>query len=158
MSRQFRFAALLAVALLVPVVAEAQDVAGKWTAEFPRSVRNINGVTEAGEMGTALLTIEAKGDSIFGTWHVQNAPSPSPPRKFSGTYSNGKIAFTAEPSETRIRRSLGGGSDNEATMKIIIRYEGTLKDGMIEGTFSGESEDQTVRLPSVKWTAKRAAN
>ncbi|HEY0674022.1 MAG TPA: hypothetical protein VGD27_17225 [Longimicrobiales bacterium] len=158
MSHRFKLAAALAAALLVPVVAEAQDIAGKWTAEYPRSVRNINGVTEAGEMGTALLTIEVRGDSIFGTWQVQHAPNPSPPRKFSGTYSNGKIAFTAEPSETRIRRSMGGGGDNESTMKIIIRYEGTLKDGVIEGTFIGESEDQTVRMPPVKWTAKRLVN
>src|SRR5687768_13330025 len=81
---------LLAVALLVPMAAQAQEIAGKWTATYPARVTNTNGNQEA-EMGTAIVTIEQKGDSVFGTWHGQNTPVPSQPRTFRGTFTNGRL-------------------------------------------------------------------
>ena len=47
---------LLAAALMAPAAADAQELAGKWTATYPRGIRNINGVEEA-EMGTAIVTL-----------------------------------------------------------------------------------------------------
>jgi hypothetical protein len=148
-------ALMVAGAVYTPASALAQDISGKWTAEYPRMVRNVNGVASGEENVTAVLTIEVKGDSIFGTWHAQNTPNPSTPRAFRGTYSNGKIAFTGEPVPVTIRRA-GGGDGSESPLQMITYYEGTLKDGVIEGTFRGESTDGAVSTPSMKWSAKRA--
>ena len=150
--------ALLAIALLAPATAHAQDIAGKWTAQFPQRVRMTNGSAAAEDLGTASLTLEVKGDSVFGVWHTHNtnAPNPSTPRKLSGTFINGKLTLVGEPIEARVRRSFSGGADGEESpMKLVTFYEGALKDGAIEGTFYSSSSDETIKTPPVKWSAKR---
>jgi hypothetical protein len=156
-SHSFLATLLVSAALFLPATLHAQDIAGKWTAEYPRSVRNVNGVASGDDKGTAILVIEVKGDSIFGTWHAQNPPNPSTPRAFRGTYSNGKVVFTGEPVTATIRRA-GGGGEGDSSLQMVTYYEGILKDGVIEGTFRGESTDQTVTTPSMKWTAKRQSD
>ena len=147
---------LLAAALFVPAAADAQDLAGKWTASYPQRVRMTNGVAEGQDLGTAILELEIKGDSIFGTWHAQNTPMPSTPRTIAGTIKDGKLSFVAEPMEARIRRSFNGGGDGEETpIKMVTYYEGTLKDGVIEGTYYSKTTDSSIETPPVKWTAKR---
>ena len=145
--------ALLAVALIAPV-AEAQDIAGKWTASYPRGIRNINGSEEA-EMGTALVTFEVKGDSVFGTWHAQNTPRPSTPRALKGTFANGKLTLVAAPTEATIRR---GPDDPGETIKMVGYFEAELKEGVLEGTMRNESTDGAIRNGPHKWTAKRAGS
>ena len=148
--------AFLTVALLAPATAQAQDIAGKWTAQFPQRVRMTNGSAAAEDLGTASLTLEVKGDSVFGIWHTQNTPNPSSPRKLSGTFINGKLTLVAEPTEARVRRSFNGGTDGEESpIKLVTFYEGALKDGAIEGTLYSTSSDETIKTPPVKWTAKR---
>jgi hypothetical protein len=147
----------VSAALFMPAVAESQNVAGKWIAEYPRAVRNVNGVASGEEQAVAILTIEVKGDSIVGTWHAQNTPNPSAPRAFRGTYSGGKIVFAGEPVTATIRRA-GGSSEGNSSLQMVTFYEGTLKDGLIEGTFRSESTDQAVTTPAMKWTAKRAVD
>ena len=143
---------LLAAALAAPAVAAAQDISGKWVASYPRGIRNINGV-EQSEMGTALVTFEIKGDSVFGTWHAQNTPRPSQPRALKGTFANGKLNLIAEATEATIRR---GPDDPGETIKMIGYFEVELKDGTLEGTVRNESTDGAVRNGPLKWTAKRS--
>ena len=145
---------LLAAALVAPAAAEAQNIAGKWTASYPRAVRNINGVQDA-EMGTASVTFEVKGDSVFGTWLAQNTPSPATPRALKGTFSNGKLNLVAAPMEATVRR--GGETAGGETIQMIGYFEAELKDGVLEGTMRNESTDGMVRNGPLKWSAKREA-
>ena len=142
-------ALLLAAALAAPAAAHAQEIAGKWTATYPRNIRN----GEAGEMGTASLEFEVKGDSVFGVWQALNTPRPSSPRKLKGTFSNGKLTLVADAVEAQIRR--GGGDSEGQTIQMIGYFEAELKDGALEGTLRNESTDGTIRNGPLKWSAKR---
>ncbi len=155
MSKAFKvLSTLLATAAFItPAGAKAQDIAGKWTVEYPRAVRNINGVVQPEDIGTALLTIETKGDSVMGSWLAQNTPNPTA-RTLRGTFKNGVINLIGDPVEATIRRG-DGGIEETSTVRMFTYYEGTLKDGAIEGTFRGESADRSVQMPAVKWKAKR---
>jgi hypothetical protein len=143
---------LLAATLIAPAAAEAQDIAGKWTATYPRGIRNINGVEEA-EVGTAIVTLEVKGDSVFGSWHPQNTPRPAQPRALKGTFTNGKLTLVAEATEATIRR--GGGASVGETIKMVGYFEAELKDGLLEGTIRNESTDGAIRNGPHKWSARR---
>jgi hypothetical protein len=148
---------MLVAVVFIPASGAAQDIAGKWTVEYPRTIRNVNGAAQADEMSTAILTLEVKGDSIVGSWLAQNSPNPTP-RTLRGTIRNGMITLIGDPTEATIRRASGnGGIEDQSTVRMITFYEGTVKDGVIEGTFRGESEDKTVQMPSVKWKASRKA-
>jgi hypothetical protein len=144
-------ASLFAATLVLPLAAHAQEIAGKWTASYPAVVRNTNGVQEA-EMGTALMVIEQKGDSVFGTWHPQNAPRQTQPRAFRGAFINGKLTFVTAPAEARVRR----GDGNDSPIQLITYFEGALKDGAIDGTLYSQSMDSTFTTRPLKWSAKRA--
>jgi hypothetical protein len=143
---------LLAAALFAPANADAQSVAGTWTAEYPTRVRMGNGSASAEQMGSALLTLEVKGDSVFGTWQAQNTPAPIPPRGVKGTLSNGRINLVGDPVQAKIRR--GGMDGDESAIMMVTYYEGTVKDGAIEGTMYSESDDQSIKSSPIKWTAK----
>ena len=142
---------LFAITLALPLAAYAQEIAGKWTATYPARVRNTNGTEEA-EMGTALVVFEQKGDSVFGTWHPQNTPSPAQPRAFRGTFLNGKLTLVGAPSEARVRR----GDGDETPIQMITYFEAALKDGVIEGTLYSESADNTIKTRTMQWSARRA--
>lgn len=43
-------------------------VAGKWAAEYALGMRNIEGVVLSMGTDRARITLEVKGDSVFGTW------------------------------------------------------------------------------------------
>lgn len=149
-------AMLLAAALFAPATLKAQSVAGKWTAEYPTRVRMVGGgVSEAEQLGSALLTLEVKGDSVFGTWAPQNTPAPVPARGVKGTFKDGRLNLVADPTEARVRRSMDGGATGDETpIKMVTYFEGTVKDGAIEGMMHSESDDQAIRSSPIKWTAK----
>jgi hypothetical protein len=148
-------AVLLAAAVFAPAALQAQSVAGKWDAEYPTRVRMVSGgAAEAEQMGSAVLTLEAKGDSVFGTWAPQNTPAPVPARAVKGTFKEGRLNLVSEPTEARVRRSMDGGADNETPIKMVTYFEGTVKDGAIDGMMHSESDDQAIRSTPIKWTAK----
>jgi hypothetical protein len=149
------FPVLLAMAICAPAAAEAQSIAGTWTASYPRAVRNINGVQDA-EIGTAVVTLEVKGDSVFGTWLTQNTPNPAKPRALKGTFANGKLSLVAEAMEATVRR--GGETSTGQTISMIGYFEAELKDGKLEGTMRNESTDGTVRNGPLNWSATREAS
>jgi len=143
---------LLAVVLCAPAAVDAQDIAGKWTATYPRGIRNING-SEQSEVGTALITFEVKGDSVFGTWHPQNTPVPATPRAVKGTFIKGKLTLVADPVEATIMR---GGMGSE-TIKMVTYFEAELKNGVLDGTMRSESTDGMISNGPHQWSAKRDA-
>jgi hypothetical protein len=157
----YRAMKLLPVLALVAVSfatarAEAQSVAGKWTAEYPTRVRMGNGAPSAEQMGSALLTLEVKGDSVFGTWAPQNTPAPVPPRKVKGTFKEGRINMIGDPTEATIRRGDNPGDESKVTM--VTYFEGSIKDGAIDGLMYSESSDQSIKSSPIKWTAKLASD
>ena len=147
---------VLAAAAFGTARAEAQSGAGKWTAEYPTRVRMGNGAPAAEQMGTALLTLEAKGDSVFGTWTPQNTPAPIPPRGVKGTVKEGRINLIADPTEATIRR--GDNPADESKITMVTYFEGSIKDGAIEGLMYSESSDQAIKSSPIKWTAKLASD
>lgn len=155
-----RFKALLvALAAIVTVSASgrAQSAAGKWDVTYPARIQNINGEMTA-DTGHATLTIEQKGDSIFGSWlalPMASAPPglPAPQaRTIIGTLRNGALSFSASPVEARIRR---GGDEEKVMMRSF--FDATLKDDAITGTMFSKSEDESINSSPMNWSAKKAA-
>jgi hypothetical protein len=134
----------------------AQSAAGKWNAEYPTRVRmGGGGAAEAEQLGQALLTLEVKGDSVFGSWAPQNTPAPMPARSIKGTFKDGRLNLVSEPTQAKLRRS-GAGGEEESTITMVTYFEGSVKDGAIEGTMYSESDDHVVKSSPIKWTAKLA--
>lgn len=137
--------------MLVAASAQAQSVAGKWTANFPMRVRMENGEpSQAEQQGIALLELEQKGDSVFGTWTVQNTPAQVPPRQLRGTFVAGKLVFQAQV-EGRVNMN-----GDERTVKMITTYEATLKGDALDGTMSSKSEDGSIESSPMPWSAKKS--
>jgi hypothetical protein len=132
--------------------AKAQTVAGKWTVKYPARVQNVNGQITA-DTAVALLTIEVRGDSIFGTWHAQNAPVPVEPRAITGTFKDGTLSFTGALVNAKIRR--GGGDEESIQMRTF--YEGKVSGDQITGTMYSESIDGTIHSSTMNWSGKRTS-
>ncbi|HUP88015.1 MAG TPA: hypothetical protein VM100_01550 [Longimicrobiales bacterium] len=143
---------MVAAAIFVAATsASGQSVAGKWTVSYPVGMIQ-NGVrTET--IGTAALSLELKGDSVFGTWQSLNTPVAVPAREFKGTFKDGKLLFETV-SEATIRQG-GMGGDGESKIRMRTYYEATLKGDNLDGTMSAKSEDGSIDVPSRAWTAKR---
>jgi hypothetical protein len=149
---------MAAVAIVIlGAQAEAQSLTGKWTAEYPSRISNQNGEQKIDQMGTAALTIEQKGDSIFGSWHVENAPVKIEPRTIIGTVKDGKVNFVGSPIEARIRKGGMGGDEAEEKIFMTTYYEATVTADGLAGTMYSKSQDGSIESRPVKWSAKRAA-
>ena len=131
----------------------AQSLTGTWTAEYPTSVRNVNGQISS-DVGTAVLVIEQKGDSIFGTWHPQNTPRASEPRAIVGTFKDGKLNFVGAPVQASVRRGDASAPDQPVMMRSY--FEAKLEGEALAGMMHSQSEDGTISSPALKWSAKRA--
>jgi hypothetical protein len=147
------FAVLGVVAVAGVSNADAQSLAGKWTAEYPTRIQNTNGQVEAAEMGTALVTIELKGDTVIGTWTASAGRDAGAARAIRGTFANGKVTFATEPVERTIMRNTGSG-DEQHVVKMTSQFEGEVKGDEITGTFTLNFGDER-RTPPMKWTARR---
>ena len=145
--------AMLAASLMVSD-ASAQSAAGKWTAEYPTRISNTNGQAQADEMGTAVMTLEIKGDSAFGTWTANAGRDAGTPRALRGTFINGKLSVATEPVERTVMRNNGGG-DEQQTVKMSTVLEGDVKGDEIEGSFVLRFEERSS--PPLKWKARRTA-
>jgi hypothetical protein len=145
-------AMILAGALASTPEASAQTAAGKWKAEFPTRISNVNGQVTADETGTALMTIELKGDSVFGTWLAESGRDAGTPRTLRGTFLNGKLTVASDPVERTVTRN-NGGADQQVTLKISMVLEGDVTGDEIAGAFAMQFEDH--RSPPLKWTARR---
>jgi hypothetical protein len=160
MSNRMKFVPVLIMAAAVFGASEAgaQNVAGKWAVEYPTRVRaTAGGAAEAETMGQAELTLEVKGDSVSGVWQALNTPAPAKPRNVKGTFSNGRINFVSDPTEATIRRGFSGGGEEEQKIMMTTYFEGTVKDGAIDGLMYSESDDHAIKSSPLKWTAKPAA-
>jgi hypothetical protein len=145
-------AAILAASLAGATDAHAQSPAGKWTAEYPTRVSNNNGQIQVEATGTALMTLELKGDSAFGTWVATSGRDSAQTRVLRGTFVNGKLAMSSEPADRTITR-LNDSGEEKITVKVSFEMAGEVKGDEIAGDFVMQLGER--RLPPMKWSARR---
>ena len=120
--------ALLATAMSVQ--AQTRNVAGKYKVEFDSQIRMGPGGVQAGGRSPAMLVLEVRGDSVFGTWQVVNDANP-PARKLAGRMRGDTVVIVSEPSERTI--NVNGES---VTMKMADEFKLTIKADAIVGTIT----------------------
>jgi hypothetical protein len=130
----------------------AQGVAGRWLAEFDRSVRNENGNITTGDKTQARLVLQQRGDSVTGTLEVLNGPAgpggrPATPRQIRGTVSGKKLSLSSE-AEARVNAN-----GEESVRKITIVYDLTMDGDKLEGTMIAKSADR--EMPARPFVARR---
>lgn len=146
-----RTSLLAAVALLAAAPLTAQDINGTWFTEFERSVRNENGAVSGGEKSRAKITLQQKGDSLFGTFElVPPAGQPTPPaRPLRGSMKGGKGTLV---SEFEGRRNING---EESVVKITVVYDFSIATDKLEGTSTTKSSDMDMPpRPFSAWREK----
>src|SRR5688572_105706 len=107
MKRMSLWAAVAMLAATPSSPLSAQGINGTWFTEFERQIRNEGGNVSTGEKTKAKITLEQKGDSLFGTWEiVPAAGQPTPPaRPLRGALKDGKGTLL---SEFEARRNING--------------------------------------------------
>lgn len=125
-----RFTVFAAVATLAAAPLSAQGLNGTWMTEFERTIRNQDGEVSAGEKTKATMTLQQKGDSLFGTWQLVAAPNqPAPPaRPLRGVVKGDKGWLI---SEFEARRNING---EEEVVKLSVTYDFTISANKLEGT------------------------
>ena len=125
----------LAVTALLLTTAASLDaqapVAGKWIADFELGMRNENGTVTSTGTGKARVSLQLKGDSVFGTWETIEPASPAGAvtRPLKGVFANGTLKLETEPSERRIMLN---GEEKRITM--FTRYEVKVDGDAMTGT------------------------
>ena len=144
-----RMSALSAIALLAAAPLSAQSLNGTWFTEFERQIRNQDGEVTAGEKAKAKITLQQKGDSVFGTFEiVPAAGQPTPPaRQLRGTVKGDKGTIV---SEFEARRNING---EEETVKLVTTYDFTISADKLEGTAKTKTPD--LEIPPRPFSAWR---
>lgn len=147
------YAAALSVALAAPVAGQS-PVAGVWQAEVARRVENINGEERASDIALVRYMLEVRGDSVFGTFRMVDAPADVPARTIRGTYRDGVLKLVAEPSQATIRTGDGG----ENRIQMIMEYDLEVDGDVISGTQQAHSTDGTIQSQQRPFKATRVKN
>lgn len=135
-----RITALAAVATIAATPVSAQGINGTWMTEFERSMRNNDGQVTAGEKTKAKITLQQKGDSLFGTFEVlmpAGAPAPAP-RPLRGIVKGDKGTLL---SEFEARRNING---EEEVVKLSVTYDFTISGDKLEGTSKTKAPDMDM--------------
>lgn len=147
-----RMSFVAAMALLAAAPLSAQGVSGTWFTEFERLIRNQDGVVSSGEKTRAKITLEQKGDSLFGTLEAVAAPgAPTPPaRPLRGAVKDGKGTLV---SEFDGRRNING---EEEIVKLVVTYDFTVSADKLEGTTKTKSPEMDMPArPFSAWREKK---
>ena len=143
-------AAALAAVLFAPVpsLGAQNPAAGTWIAEFELGMRNEGGVITSMGTGKARVALEARGDSVFGTWLVVE-PAPrganAAPRALRGVFANGVLKLESEPSERRLRVN-----DEDRVVRMLTRYEAKLEGHSLTGTSQNGPVDGGLETPPAR--------
>jgi hypothetical protein len=146
-----RMSLLAAAALFAAAPLAAQGINGTWFTEFERSVRNNDGQVSAGEKTKAKITLQQKGDSLFGTFElVPGAGQPTPPvRQLRGAVKGGKGTLV---SEFEARRNING---EESAVKVTVVYDFSIATDKLEGTSTTKTSDMDMPpRPFSAWREK----
>jgi hypothetical protein len=145
-------AVALGMALGFPHQASGQtSVTGRWSTEFDIGIRNENGVETSMGKRQATMTLELRGDSVFGTWQVapQGGATP-PPVHLKGVRTGTKVQLSAEPVEHTVNMG-----DGDRTVKMVAVYRLELHDGELVGTSQNTSADGSFDGPERPFSARR---
>lgn len=148
-----RITALAASLLLAAAPLSAQSaVAGKWATEFELGLRNIDGVVSSMGTGRARITLEVKGDSVFGTWLVLDpAPTNGPAsRALKGVFANGTLTLETDLIDRRLIVN-----DEEKIVQMRTRYELKLEGESLVGTIRNVSSSGGMEPPPRPFKATR---
>ena len=146
-----RMSLLAAAALLASTPLAAQDLNGTWFTEFERSMRNENGAVSSGEKTRAKITLQQKGDSLFGTFElVPGAGQPATAaRPLRGVVKAGKGTLV---SEFEGRRNING---EESVVKVTVVYDFSIATDKLEGTSTTKTSDMDMPpRPFSAWREK----
>lgn len=146
-----RVSLMAAAVLLAATPLAAQDINGTWFTEFERSVRNENGAVSAGEKTKAKITLQQKGDSLFGTFELVPAAgqATSPARQLRGAVKAGKGTLV---SEFEGRRNING---EETVVKVTVVYDFSIATDKLEGTSTTKTSDMDMPpRPFSAWREK----
>lgn len=148
---------LLLASIVVPAIAAAspaaaQGIAGTWITRLPSAVRNENGNIVETDSIDITITLEQRGDSVFGTWvRASQSGRPAPtPRKLFGVLKDGELRLSSEPTEARMNR--GG---EESVISMVSSYTLKLQGDVLSGVQSAASTDGNVSSPERPFSAKR---
>ena len=146
-----RITVLAAVATLAAAPLSAQGINGTWMTEFERSIRNNGGEITTSEKTKAKITLQQKGDSLFGTFEVlpsAGAPAPAP-RPLRGVLKGDKGTLL---SEFEARRNING---EEEVVKVNVTYDFTVAADKLEGTSTTKASDMAMPpRPFSAWREK----
>ena len=146
-----RLTVLAAAVTLAAAPLSAQGISGTWMTEFERTIRNQDGAVSAGEKTKAKITLQQKGDSLFGTFEVlapAGAPAPAP-RPLRGVVKDGKGTLL---SEFEARRNING---DEEVVKLSVTYDFTVSAGKLEGTSTTKAPEMDMPpRPFSAWREK----
>ena len=120
--------ALLATAMSVQ--AQSANVAGKYKVEFDSQMRMGSGGVQVAGRSPAMLVLEVRGDSVFGSWQAINDRNP-PARKLAGKMRGDTVVVLSEPSERTM--NMNGES---VTMKMADEFKLTVRGDAIAGTIT----------------------
>ena len=146
-----RMSFLAAAALLAAAPLAAQDINGTWFTEFERAIRNNDGVVSGGDKTRAKITLQQKGDSLFGTFELMpQAGQPTPPaRQLRGAIKGGKGTLV---SEFEARRNING---EESVAKVTVVYDFSVAADKLEGTSTTKTSDMDMPpRPFSAWREK----
>lgn len=146
-----RMSVLAAIALLAAAPLSAQSLNGTWFTEFERQIRNQDGEVTAGEKTKAKITLQQKGDSVFGTFEIVPAAGQpaAPARQLRGSVKGGKGTIV---SEFEARRNING---DEETVKLVTTYNFTITENKLEGTTTTKAPDMEIPpRPFSAWREK----
>jgi len=127
MRRITSFALAVALALaadVLPAGAQANGVAGTWRVTWDSGVRTEGTrVLEVTRRSTATLVLELRGDSLAGTWTMDQEPERHVPVR--GVLRGDSLMFVSAP----WGMAVGGGE-----MPVHITGSGRARDGRLQGT------------------------
>lgn len=127
----------------VPAAAQAPaDVAGTWSVTWDAGVRTDGDrVTEVLRRLTSPLVLDARGDSLTGTW--QGIPS-GPVVPVAGRVKDGVLELATAPREV---------TDGGRTFVLRIRFEGRLEGDALRGVMYVDLGNG--RGPPRRWEGRR---
>ncbi|MGH7470087.1 MAG: hypothetical protein ACRENP_19245 [Longimicrobiales bacterium] len=132
MKAHVRFTAFLPLLWAAAVQAQAPKVAGTYLVDFDSRVQmSGDGSIQVTGRSKARITLELRGDSIFGTWHVIDDPTNRPPSPLRGTVQDGKIKLSAEPREATVNIN-GQEQRRTITQDFLLTIAGDDISGTIE--------------------------
>ena len=152
MRHPIRLAAFAALFASAGSVQAQSPVAGKWIAEFELGMRNVNGEVTSSGTGKARVSLQLKGDSVFGTWEAIEpaAPAGAVARPLKGVYAGGVLTLETEPSERRIMMN-----DTEQRIRMITRYEVKIDGDAMTGTAQQVAPGGEITPPARPFKAVR---